>query len=190
MNAIDLLKQQHEKIRSVLDKICEGASITPTELKKAADELVAHMVIEEHIFYPRVRSLVKELVQESFEEHAVARFELARVIQARGEDRRIRAMVLKEVLEKHIGEEENEMFPKVQNEISEDELVRLGKRMEETFLRATQMGLDKLVVRTSQDLRRVPVSRRAPSARRGRGAARTMRATPRKRGARTRARSR
>src|SRR6478735_7607254 len=122
MNAIDLLKQQHSIVKKALEKVHKSGA-SNTELKRIADELVAHMVIEEHIFYPRVKELMKDMVNESFEEHAVARFELARLLQAGGpEEKKTRALVLKELLEHHIKEEEEDMFPKVKKHIDAEEL--------------------------------------------------------------------
>ena len=85
MDAIELLKQQHENVIHALEDMIErGAEIDPNELRLLADELVAHMVIEEHVFYPRVRKLMTDLIKESFEEHIVARFALARAMTAKG----------------------------------------------------------------------------------------------------------
>jgi iron-sulfur cluster repair protein YtfE (RIC family) len=140
MNAIDLLKKQHEKVTKVLTKMSEGSPTTATELQKLADELVAHMVIEEHIFYPHVKELMKDMINESFEEHAVARFELARLLLANGTEKKTRALVLKELLEHHIKEEEEEMFPKVKKNIPAEELSALGEKMEGAFERAVEKG--------------------------------------------------
>jgi hypothetical protein len=136
-------------------------------MKKVADELVAHMVIEEHIFYPRIRELMKDVIEESFEEHAVARFELARLMTARGEDKKARATVLKELIEHHVKEEEEEMFPKVKKEVSKEELESLGARMESVFTRAVAAGLERLVVANGQGLRRVPTARAGVASSRG-----------------------
>jgi len=140
MNAIELLKQQHEKVKKVLEKMSDGAPATSEQLRSLADELVAHMVIEEHIFYPRVKELMKDMVEESFEEHAVARFELARLLQATGTEKKTRAMVLAELIEHHVEEEEKEMFPKVKKNVDEEELERLGRKMQSAFERAVQKG--------------------------------------------------
>lgn len=139
MNAIDLLKQQHSKVTKALEKAHKSGA-TPSELEQTANELVAHMVIEEHIFYPRVRELMKDMINESFEEHAVARFELARLIQASGQEKKTRALVLKELLEHHIEEEEEEMFPKVKKHIPAEELDALGAKMEAAFEKAVEKG--------------------------------------------------
>ncbi|MDB4937619.1 MAG: hypothetical protein JWP87_4591 [Labilithrix sp.] len=153
MNAIDLLKQQHKKTKAALEKASQG-KLDARESKNAADELVAHMVIEEHIFYPRVRELMKDMVGESFEEHTVARFELARALTARGDEQvKARFTVLKELIEHHVEEEEEEMFPKVQKAISSEELERLGNRMETMFEAAVEAGLEQLVTGATQDLR-------------------------------------
>ncbi len=98
------------------------------------------MVIEEHIFYPRIRELMKDMVGESFEEHAVARFELARLIVAHGSEVKTRALVLKELLGHHIEEEEAEMFPKVQKALEATELTDLGVKMKIAFDSAVAKG--------------------------------------------------
>jgi hypothetical protein len=140
MNAIDLLEQQHEKTKRALKKMTEGAPANSSELRTLADELVAHMVIEEHIFYPRVKELMEGAIEESYEEHAVARFELARLIQSTGSSKKTCALVLKELLEHHVEEEETEMFSRVRNGIPEDELVRLGVEMKSAFDKAVEKG--------------------------------------------------
>lgn len=139
MNAIQLLKAQHQKVTKALEKIHEQGG-RASEVNTIADELVAHMVIEEHIFYPRIRELMKDMINESFEEHAVARFELARLLQASGAEVKTRALVLKELLEHHIEEEEEEMFKKVQKEIDAAELTELGNRMQIAFDTAVAKG--------------------------------------------------
>jgi hypothetical protein len=152
MNAIDLLKQQHETTRDALEKMTKG-ELSPSEERLAADELVAHMVIEEHLFYPRIRELDEALVKESFEEHAVARFELARVMLAKGEEKKVRATVLKELVGHHIDEEEREVLPVVMRRIGARELEALGARMEAMFDKAVEAGLERLVVGAAQELR-------------------------------------
>ncbi len=150
MNALELLKQQHGKVTKALTAMSEGGPASAAELKQVADELVAHMVIEEHIFYPRVKELMKDMIDESFEEHAVARFELARLLTSSDTDRKTRALVLKELLEHHIEEEEEEMFPKVKKNIEASELDTLGAKMETAFQTAVTKGFEAFFAQPAQ----------------------------------------
>jgi hypothetical protein len=154
MNAIELLKRQHRRTKAALAKGCEG-KLDRREAKAAADELVAHMVIEEHVFYPRVRQLLPDIVAEAYEEHTVARFALARCLTARtSEETKIRFLVLKELVGHHIEEEERELLPKVEKGLPRAELEALGNRMQTMFDRAVAAGLDALVQGPAQELRR------------------------------------
>lgn len=145
MNAIDLLEIQHTKVKHVLERMSEGELSDPAEIEKLANELVAHMMIEEHVFYPRIRQIKADLVEEGFEEHAVARFELARLIAASPEDRKTRATVLKELIEHHVKEEEQELFPKVRATLPTAELMRLGVKMETMFEKGVALGYAALI---------------------------------------------
>ncbi len=152
MNAIDLLKQQHKKVKDTLETMSKG-NVDQDELRVLADELVAHMVIEEHVFYPRIRFLMKDMIGESFEEHTVARFTLARALMASGaEEQKARITVLKELIEHHVKEEEEEMFPKVKKAIAGGHLDELGERMQTMFDKACEKGFEALVRGPSHEL--------------------------------------
>jgi hemerythrin superfamily protein len=194
MNAIELLKMHHKQTKDALEKMSEG-EIDKDEVRLLADELVAHMAIEEHIFYPRIKQLKKDLVQESFEEHAVARFELARALTSRGEDRKTRLTVLKELIEHHVKEEEEELFPKVQKQISAMELDRLGEKMEDMFDKAVEVGFEKLVTADGIELNQKSAltkksTGRAKTARTGRTGARKTKSTKARGGRSSRASAR
>jgi iron-sulfur cluster repair protein YtfE (RIC family) len=168
MNALDLLNQQHEKTKKALVEMCEAEDIDPEELRTLADELVAHMVIEEHVFYPRMRELDEDIVGESFEEHAVARFELARAMVAKGDEQKSCITVLKELVTHHIDEEKSELFPKVRRSVPVDELERLGTRMEAMFEKAVEAGIEALVIAKDQSLMKrdgAPTKTKRPSGR-------------------------
>lgn len=146
MNAIDLLKSEHKIVLRAIDAILEEETVDDMKLLQVADQLVAHMVIEEHVFYPRVREMKAELVAESFEEHTVARFELGRAILAERAEKKARVTVLKDLLEHHMDDEERQMFPKVRAGVSARELDALGERMKTMFDKATKKGFSRLVV--------------------------------------------
>lgn len=154
MKATTLLTRQHTKAHAALTKLASGKG-TKALLNELATELVAHMVIEETIFYPAVREVKKDLILESYEEHALAQLSLKRLLATPlgTEVFEARATTLKELIEHHVEEEEEEMFPKVQDGIDEEELELLGTRMEAMFNQAAEMGLDALVSGLDQNLK-------------------------------------
>lgn len=135
MKATDLLEKQHRRAEAAFKKLEAGKSDPAPILQQLADELTAHMVIEEKLFYPAVRKLAEDMVFESFEEHAIASFALARLLSCDADDPRFKARVvaLKELIEHHVEEEEEELFPKVDAKMDEAANERLGAQMKAVF---------------------------------------------------------
>lgn len=142
MNAIDLLKQDHEKVKKLLEDISnttERAFKKRAELlQKIALELQAHTTIEEEIFYPAFREAGErdelKMYHEAKEEHrAVEALVLPDLLATDPGTVEFsgRVKVLKELLEHHIEEEEEEMFTQARELLSEEELTTLGKAMKE-----------------------------------------------------------
>jgi len=75
---------------------------------------------------------LKKIVQEGVEEHGQVKRFLAELDSLSGNTDKFKAklQVLMEDVEHHVQEEENEMFPLVENQIGEEVLQRLGARME------------------------------------------------------------
>jgi hemerythrin superfamily protein len=95
-----------------------------------------HAEIEEQLFYPAVRDAKQthDIVLESFQEHAQVKKVLADLASTdkKTEDWLAGLKVLMEDVQHHVGEEENELFPKVKDKVlSKEELDDLGVRMEE-----------------------------------------------------------
>lgn len=147
MKATELLKKQHKKVKDALTAMSESKKVDVKKLRHVADELIAHMVIEEHLFYPAVKKVDEDIVTESFEEHAVARYELTRALAAKGADQVSRVKVLKELIEHHVKEEEEELFPKVDRAFTKAANETLGARMEAMFEIAVAEGRNRLVTR-------------------------------------------
>lgn len=135
MKATDLLEKQHRRAEAAFKKLEAGKSDPAPILQQLADELTAHMVIEEKLFYPAVRKLDEDMVFESFEEHAIASFALARLLSCEPDDPRFKARVvaLKELIEHHVEEEEEELFPKVDAKMDESANQQLGAEMKTLF---------------------------------------------------------
>jgi hypothetical protein len=137
-NAIELLEDDHKKVKKLLeqgDDTTENAVKTRTELfEKIKTEMEIHEAIEEEIFYPALKEhpKAKEIVLEGYEEHHVVDKILEELGETSVEDERWGAKfsVMKENIEHHIEEEEDEMFKKARDVFSKDELEDLGDRME------------------------------------------------------------
>lgn len=107
-------------------------------MQKIKKEVLVHTQIEEEIFYPAFReSSAKEgekLYHEAKEEHrAVDSFVLPDLenTEPTSEEFQGRVKVLKDLIEHHAEEEEQELFAKAKEAFSEEELEELGQRMSE-----------------------------------------------------------
>jgi Hemerythrin HHE cation binding domain len=137
-NAIDLLKSQHEEVKSLFKRI-EKASARAQKTKlfdELASKLVGHDAIEREIFYPACEKGMgmTDLLGEALVEHGVVEFSLYQADQARqGKDFSFKCQVLSEIVEHHVHEEEHDFFPKVQRALGKEQLQELGVRMKERF---------------------------------------------------------
>jgi len=136
MDAIELLKDDHDKVDRLFQKVKatdEGEHLAL--FKKIKAELDAHTHIEEKIFYPKLKEEeeLKDIVLEGVEEHRQAKMflrELANLTQD-SEKFEPKLKVLMEDIEHHVMEEEGEMFPKVKKVFDAATLQELGKQMAE-----------------------------------------------------------
>jgi len=138
VNAMDLLKQDHEKVKKLMEEIdstTERGVKTREELfTKFKQEMTVHERIEEEIFYPRLteQAKTKDIALEGYEEHHVVDMVMAELADVPYDDERWAAKftVMKENVEHHIEEEEGEMFKLARRALESDELEELGERME------------------------------------------------------------
>ena len=137
MDAIQLLKADHDKVKKLLtegDETTERAEKTRTELLATIkQELTVHEEIEETIFYPALKEhpKAKEIVLEAYEEHNVVDTVMGELEATDVSDERWAAKftVMKENIEHHIEEEEGEMFKQARSVFDAEELQALGDRM-------------------------------------------------------------
>lgn len=141
MDAITLLKEDHQKLKKLMDeleKTTERGVKTRKELfGKLMAELTVHEKIEEDIFYPEVKERaetkkVEELIAESFEEHHFVDMIAAEIKKTpfEAEEWGAKFKVMKENIEHHaIEEEEGKLFPKVRRAFTAAELKDMGTRM-------------------------------------------------------------
>lgn len=155
MDAIELLKADHEKVRDLLTQLTETTSRaekTRTQLlEKIQLELEVHTTIEEEIFYPALREAggkdEEELYFEALEEHrAAGELVLPDLLKTEVTSEQFagRAKVLKELVEHHVEEEEEEMFKQVRELMDKEQLQQLGERMQQRKQELMDGGLPML----------------------------------------------
>jgi len=146
MNALTLLKSDHDKVKKLLAELeptTERGVKTRQELfATIKGELTVHEIIEEEIFYPELKSHPKarDIVLEGYEEHGVVDTLMGELEDLPVDDETWgpKAKVMKENIEHHIEEEEGEMFKQARQVFDDAELDDLGRRMEERKLSAMQ----------------------------------------------------
>ncbi len=137
MNAIELLKEDHDKVDRLFQKVkaTEEGEEHKELFKKIKAELDVHTHIEEKIFYPRLKEEeeLEDITLEGIEEHHQAKMFLRELASLSEDSEKFepKLKVLMEDITHHVQEEEGKMFPDVQKIINESELEELGKRMEE-----------------------------------------------------------
>lgn len=153
MDAITLLKEDHEKVRKLFKEfegLGDNAYTTKREVVDSIiEELTVHAFIEEELFYPATRKLEaegnetepEELVKEAEEEHAQVKTLLAELQTLPAEDEYFDAKVtvVMDNVRHHAEEEEEEMFPKVRDKMGRNELQELGQKMLEAKDRAPKL---------------------------------------------------
>lgn len=138
MDAIELLTQDHNKVRALFKKAEELGDRATTSRRDLFDqideELTIHTKVEEKLLYPQFKeraekSEQKDEVLEAYEEHAVAKRLIKELEGLEPTDERYKAklQVLGEAVEHHAGEEEKTMFPMVKKLFSKDELETMGE---------------------------------------------------------------
>ena len=140
MDAITLLKDDHKTVEQLFRRYEKAGDRAHAEKRNLVDRfteaLSVHAAIEEQLFYPVVRATVpgtEDMALESLEEHHIVKWVLAELEHMDPGDERFDAKVtvLIENVRHHIREEEQELFPRVRNELGRDALSPLGDAMAE-----------------------------------------------------------
>jgi len=149
MKATKLLEQQHKKVKAMFKKLESGRSDPRPILQELANDLIAHMAIEHEIFYPAVEALDRSLVAESLEEHSLAELALKRLLATDPADESFKARVsaTKELIEHHVQEEEEDLFPRVEKKLGDENLEQLGKQMKTRFAEVQTAGFEGMAPR-------------------------------------------
>ena len=139
MNATKFLKQQHDEVKGLFKRI--QATKDEDRLQELYDDLeqrlIAHTQIEEELFYPVARGLkdCEELVAESIAEHRAVDAICDEIAELDTFDDVFLGKVkaLMDTVLHHVQEEEDELFPKVEKELNNNQLDDLGNQLEERY---------------------------------------------------------
>ena len=136
-DAIDLLKQDHERVEKAfkefekLDR--QDAEACRRLIAGVCEALTAHTTLEEEIFYPAVREAIEDedIMNEAQVEHDSAKMLIEQLENMGPDDPNYHATftVLGEYVKHHIKEEEEEMFPQAKK--TDLDFEDLGARMRE-----------------------------------------------------------
>ncbi|WP_213939527.1 hemerythrin domain-containing protein [Pseudomonas sp. dw_612] len=141
MNAIDLLKADHERVKGILGQLSESterAVKKRTELiAKLEMEITIHTRLEEEVLYPAYKKAggkeQEVMYYEAKEEHRTVDSLVLpdlKTTDPSTPEFSGRVKVVKELLEHHIEEEETEMFPQARKLLGKATLDELGQQME------------------------------------------------------------
>lgn len=139
MDVYQTLLQDHQTIQQILSKI-EKTNVSEAERRELLfstlrEKLEAHEILEETVFYPEIDKfpIAGELVNVAFEEHA----EFDAILQEISElpvdkpEWLERVAELKDLVQQHIINEENRMFPAARKELPDSCAEQLGRKIEE-----------------------------------------------------------
>lgn len=138
MNAIELLMQDHKEAASMMDQLetaDKGGRSAKNIFLQLKDALTLHTNIEEQIFYPALKNFdeTSDMIPESLEEHQEVDEILAEMSELNpgNDDFMDKLTELRNAIEHHVEEEENEMFPKAERLLGQTRLQEMGRQMQQ-----------------------------------------------------------
>ena len=127
----ELLEQEHREIRQLLTRVANKEEYEA--FPALATELTAHVAAEEQAFYQPLQDhtepYLHETVLEGFEEHHVGELVLRELGRNnRGSERwHAKAIVFKGIVERHLDEEEDRLFPEARRIIKNGQAEAMGE---------------------------------------------------------------
>lgn len=137
-DALDLLHQDHQQVTELYSRL--GETGDRQQRRALVDEMIAaltlHATLEEQVFYPALVDRVEQgrgFVKASLEDHRQAEELLATLREMPAEDPQFDPTVgkLMKAVKTHVNGEELQLFPRVRDAFSAQELDELGRQMAE-----------------------------------------------------------
>ena len=141
MKATTMLRRQHDRIAQVVGALEHEKHLRAPLFVELREELTALIAIEESVFYPYVESVVGVRLSAHRAEHVRAKsalLSLASCLRSSPSPASSQSDVvafassfreLKATVERHIALERSALLPAVENELGDEALETLGKRM-------------------------------------------------------------
>jgi hemerythrin superfamily protein len=137
MEALELLKEDHQKVKELFEQAedCEPGTEQKRIFRQIKTELETHTRIEESVFYPAMQKHeeLKAMVRESLEEHKKVKSLLKEMENLVDDSKKFESKLqaLMENVEHHAEEEEEgKMFPRVRRIVDRATLDKLGQELE------------------------------------------------------------
>lgn len=132
-----LIEEDHKKTMKGIEELEETKGKETAARKKTwtmlERDLLAHMKGEEEILYPGLQGDIEDKILEAIEEHQLVKMASSVLNETSADDKRwlAKLKVIKENIEHHVEEEEDEIFDAAKEKFSKDKLDEMGKRFEE-----------------------------------------------------------
>ena len=139
-----MLKEDHRKVEKLFKEMEDAGERAVKTREHLFDELKSelelHAEIEEQFMYPMLEESdeTKDMVLEAYEEHKVVKDLLAELeVEEQGSDVWMAKLkVMKENVEHHVQEEEEELFPEAKDVLSDEQLQSLADSIEDAKIAA------------------------------------------------------
>jgi hemerythrin superfamily protein len=130
-DAVEMLKADHRRVKSLVGQFekAKNGSEKQELLGTIIKELAAHTTLEEELVYPLLDAVDHEGAEVAVEEHHVVKLVLEELsnMSAEAELVATKVKILWELVEHHVEEEEDELFPKLRK--SGEDMQELGQRL-------------------------------------------------------------
>lgn len=126
-----MLKDDHDMVKNLLNDALENEDIS--KFREIKNQLNMHMTSEEKYFYPPLRNVDNERINQSFKEHEEAKIILKDMDQIQGKDKKWIPKIkkLREIIEDHVEKEENLLFPESSKKLSTLQKEGIAQKIEE-----------------------------------------------------------
>jgi hypothetical protein len=138
MNAIRLLRAQHQRLAQLLTHVDEERSARLPRVLQLVEELLTHLSIEDHLFLCRVSDITGVRVDEYRDGQALVRNAMLQAVFVEEDDPLFseRLAALKTAFEGHAHVLERDLLPVIESRLGPGDLDALGERMQ-SFWEAT-----------------------------------------------------